>query len=187
MPETYEIKRRWTGETIIAVEIDCEPGEFASVKLGLAIKAAFKRGANLSGAYLSGADLSDTYLSGANLSGANLSGAYLSGAYLSGAPVVENIHQAVYAAASQPGALNMSAWHCGTAHCRAGWVVQLAGEEGKALEGEIGAAAAACAIYLASDPEMFRTERFPSFYVGNDEALADMKRFAEIEAARSAA
>jgi Pentapeptide repeats (8 copies) len=156
------------------------------------LRGADLSGANLSGADLSGADLSDAYLSGANLrdaylrdaylSGANLSGANLSGAYLSGAPVIENIHQKVYAAASQPDALDMGDWHkCGTTHCRAGWVTVLAGDEGKVLEDRIGTAAAATLIYLASDPTL---DKFPSFYCGNDEALVDMKRLAELEAAR---
>ncbi|AOJ10362.1 pentapeptide repeat-containing protein [Burkholderia mayonis] len=144
--------------------------------------------ANLSGANLSGANLSDAYLSGANLSGANLSGANLSDAYLSDAnlsdvPKIPNIHQAVHGAASQPGALNMGDWHssCGTSHCRAGWVVTLAGEGGKALERAMGTATAATLIYLASDPERWKIERLPNFYCGNDEALDDMKRMAEEE------
>ena len=40
--------------------------------------------------------------------------------------------------------------------------------------------AAAALIYLASDPKI---EKIPNFYCGNDEALADMKRLAELEAA----
>jgi hypothetical protein len=154
-------------------------------------------GANLSDADLRGVDLSDADLSCANLScadlsGANLSGANLRGANLSCAPKIENIHQAIYAAASAPGALDMGHWHekpdepetwlCGTAHCRAGWAVALAGEEGRALEAKIGTPAAATLIYLASDPEL---GRFPSFYCNNDEALADMKARAETEAAKA--
>ena len=81
----------------------------------------------------------------------------------------------------------MGSWHkhgyCGTTHCRAGWVVVLAGEEGKALEDRIGTAAAASLIYLASDPTL---DKFPSFYCGDGEALADMKRLAELEAAKAA-
>ena len=138
-----------------------------------------------SGAYLAGADLSGAYLRGAYLSGAYLSDADLRGADLSDAPKIENIHQTVYAAACVPGALNMGSWHCGTSHCRAGWVVTLAGEEGKALEDKIGTPAAAMSIYMASDPERWKTERLPNFYCDNDKALADMKRLAEEEAARS--
>ncbi|MBP0661314.1 hypothetical protein, partial [Mycobacterium tuberculosis] len=72
------------------------------------------------------------------------------------------------------------------AHCRAGWVVTIAGEAGKELESKIGTAGAALAIYLKSDPERFKTEPIPNFYCDNDAALADMKRMAEEEAARAA-
>ena len=155
-----------------------------AVLSGAVLHGANLRGADLSGAVLSSADLSGADLSGAVLSSADLSGADLSGADLSGAPKIENIHQAIYAAASAPDALDMGRWHtaCGTAHCRAGWAVVLAGEAGKALEAKIGTPAAATLIYLASDPEL---ERFPSFYCGNEKALADMKARAEAEAAKA--
>ncbi|OUE48249.1 hypothetical protein BZY94_01010, partial [Burkholderia territorii] len=152
------------------------------------LSGANLRDANLRGADLSGAYLRDAYLSGANLRDADLrdadlSGAYLSGAYLSGVPKIPNIHQAVYAAASQPCALDMGQWHaCETTHCRAGWVVTLAGEGGKALEWAVGTPTAATLIYLASDPERWKNERLPDFYCGNDDALADMKRMADEEA-----
>lgn len=92
---------------------------------------------------------------------------------------IKNIHQAVYDAASQPGALEMGSWHheCGTTHCRAGWVVTIAGEGGKALEYALGTPAAAALIYIASDPNL---ERIPDFYASNESALADMKRLAEV-------
>ena len=83
-------------------------------------------------------------------------------------------------AASAPGALDMSDWHtCRTTHCRAGWVVTLAGDEGRRLEDEIGTAAAAAAIYWASDPSL---ERIPDFYCDNAAAYADMTRLAERQA-----
>jgi uncharacterized protein YjbI with pentapeptide repeats len=133
----------------------------------------------LSDADLSGANLSDADLSDANLSGANLSGADLSVADLSGAPKIQNIHHAVYNAASAEGALNMDDWHtCETTHCRAGWVVMLAGAEGRNLERRIGTAAAASLIYLASDPGI---GKFPDFHCDNETALADMKQRAELE------
>lgn len=93
-----------------------------------------------------------------------------------------DIHRAVYEAASRPGALDMSTWHCGTAHCRAGWVTTLAGEAGRRLEGQLGTAAAAALIYAASDPELFEREGLPEFYADNDEALADMARLAGVSA-----
>ena len=73
----------------------------------------------------------------------------------------------------------MNAWHCGTAHCRAGWVVTLAGDAGIALEARIGTAAAALAIYLASDPSRWLREQLPNFYSSDVDALKDMKRMAE--------
>ena len=76
----------------------------------------------------------------------------------------------------------MGSWHtCETTHCRAGWVVTLAGEGGKALEWAMGTPAAAALIYLASDPKI---EKIPDFYADNSDALADMKRLAELEAAQ---
>ena len=150
---------------------------------GANLHGAYLGGADLHGAYLHGADLHGAYLGGAYLGGADLGGADLRGADLGGAPRIENIHQAVYAAASQPGALDMGDWHtCETTHCRAGWVVALAGEEGRALEAEIGTPAAATLIYLASDPSI---ERVPSFYCSAVAALEDMKAMAEAEAALS--
>lgn len=106
----------------------------------------------------------------------------LRGADLRDCPVkIKNIHSAVYAAASKPDALNMSEWHtCDTTHCRAGWVVALAGEGGRALEWAYGTPAAAALIYMASDPTL---ERVPDFYCGNSEALDDMRRLAEAERA----
>jgi hypothetical protein len=151
------------------------------------LRGANLRGANLRDANLSCADLIDANLRGADLSCANLSGADLSCANLRGAdlcecPVkIDNIHQAVFAAASQEGALNMGDWHtCDTTHCRAGWVVHLAGEAGRALEWAMGTPAAAAMIYMASDPEL---ERVPDFYCDNETALEDMRRLAEAEAA----
>jgi hypothetical protein len=96
--------------------------------------------------------------------------------------VIPGIHRAVYVAASGENALDMSHWHnsCGTAHCRAGWVVTLAGDEGKLLEDYWGTPHAAWLIYKASDPSI---KAYPDFYTTNDHALADMKRLADAEAA----
>jgi hypothetical protein len=210
----FDIKNRWTGSVQFTAEINCGEDASISFKVGLSVRWVCKNGAvlgnavlrnaDLSGAYLRNADLSGADLGNADLSGADLSGAYLrnavlgnavlrnadlsgadlSGADLSGAPKIENIHQAVYNAASAVGALNMNVWHgdCGTSHCRAGWVVTLAGAEGKALEDSIGTSAAAAAIYLASDPNI---GKFPDFYSDNNTALADMKARAEVEAANA--
>ena len=148
---------------------------------GAVLRGAVLRDAVLSGAVLSGAVLRGAVLRGADLSGADLSGAVLRDADLSGVPRIPNIHQEVFKAASAPGALNMRDWHtCDTTHCRAGWVIALAGEAGRAMEFCMGTPAAAAMIYLASDPKI---EKIPDFYCGNTEALEDMKRLAEAEAA----
>ena len=175
--EQYSIYNRWTGAVKFTAGITVTPDMTPSVKLGLAVKWGFKSGANLSGANLSGAELRGANLRGANLRGAELRGADLRGANLSDCPVkIPDIHKAVYEAASQDGALNMVVWHCGTTHCRAGWVVTLAGEGGAALEFAMGTAAAAALIYMASDPKL---EQVPNFYASNAGALADMQRLAE--------
>jgi len=154
------------------------------------------RGSNLSGSNLSGSDLSGSNLSGSDLRGSNLRGSDLSGSdlrdsnlsgsdlrgsNLRGVPKIEKIHQAVYAAASAtPEALDMGSWHaCETTHCRAGWVVTLAGEAGKAMEWCLGTPAAAALIYLKSDPTI---GKIPNFYADNEAAMEDMKRLAEQEA-----
>jgi hypothetical protein len=171
----FEIKNRWTGDVQFECELSAEvAGLSYGAKLGFAVRKAVSNDADLSGAVLSGADLR-----GAVLRGAVLRDADLSGADLRACPVtIPDIHRAVYEAASQPEALDMGLWHCGTSHCRAGWVVTLAGEGGRALEWALGTAAAAALIYQASDPTL---ERIPDFYCGNDAALADMKRLAGVE------
>ncbi|WP_421783308.1 hypothetical protein [Kiloniella litopenaei] len=79
----------------------------------------------------------------------------------------------------------MSDWHtCDTTHCRAGWVTTLAGEEGKKLEDKVGTANAAYLIYAASDPDHLSRDGAPDFYTSNENALADMKRLAELEASQ---
>jgi hypothetical protein len=176
--EKFAVRNRWTGAIQFTAEINCGATLRPKLKLGLAIKWAYERDADLRGADLRDADLRD-----ADLRGADLGGAYLSGAYLRDAPVIPDIHKAVYAAATAPDAkFDMSDWHgggnfCGTTHCRAGWVTHLAGDAGRELERRAGGTAeAATLIYLASDPKL---ERVPNFYCGNAEALADMKRLAE--------
>jgi len=96
-------------------------------------------------------------------------------------PVIENIHQKVFDAVSKPNALNMQAWHtCETRHCRAGWVVQLAGEAGKALEDFYDTPLAASLIYQASSALKVT---IPRFYDSREVAMSDMQRLADEEAA----
>lgn len=101
-------------------------------------------------------------------------------------PVIAGIHQAVYAAAtSRPDALDMCVFHhqCGTTHCRAGWVIHLAGEAGYALEQRTSSEFAAMQIYKASGHPISPCR----FYESNDVALADMKACAEREQAAASA
>ena len=58
--ESFEIKSRFTGETIFTAELTCSPDTLPSIKLGLAVKAAVR----------ARADLADACLAGANLAGA---------------------------------------------------------------------------------------------------------------------
>lgn len=93
-------------------------------------------------------------------------------------PSIIDIHRRVYEAASQPDALNMKVWHyCETTHCRAGWVVTLAGQAGRELEEQTSTPLAAMLIYKASGYEISPARFFDS----NEDALADMKRLAEEE------
>ena len=111
-------------------------------------------------------------------------------------PRIENIHSKVYEAASQPGALDMLLWHsCETTHCRAGWVVHLAGKAGYALELACSwttpspTSLAARLIYAASgyhEGGLGSTNLVPNeFLASNDEALDDMRRLADMEAAQA--
>ena len=97
---TFKIKNRFSNAVQVVAEIECNESESYSVKLGLAVKWAFKTGAdlkdadlrsaNLRSAYFGGADLRSADFGGANLEGADLGGANLrsadfGGAYLGGA------------------------------------------------------------------------------------------------------
>ena len=94
-------------------------------------------------------------------------------------PVIENIHQTVYELTSNPDSLDMSNWHtCDTTHCRAGWVVFLAGKEGVELEIKTSTEFAAMQIYKASSEIKVSPVRF---YESNEAAMADIKRCAEEE------
>ena len=93
-------------------------------------------------------------------------------------PIIPNIHQAVYAAASQPDALDMGNFHrCGTTHCRAGWVIHLAGPEGYALATRTSSTFAAMQIYRASGYRISPVR----FFESKAKALQDMKKLATME------
>jgi hypothetical protein len=97
-------------------------------------------------------------------------------------PVIPNIHQALLAAVTEPShALKMDNWHsCRTTHCRGGWVITLAGEDGKKLEEATTTEFAAMQIYRASSPIRVSPVRF---YETNEVAMADIERCAKEEAA----
>jgi hypothetical protein len=72
----------------------------------------------------------------------------------------------------------MNDWHtCEKTHCRAAWVVTLAGAEGKALEEFFNTELAAMMIYDASCPGYKINPA--RFFDSNKAALADMKKLAE--------
>lgn len=93
-------------------------------------------------------------------------------------PVIKDINQSVYAAANQPGALNMAVCHtCETTHSLAGWVVVLAGDAGTKLERHYGAELAARLIYRESKSPINPAR----LYDGDDDAIADMKARAGVQ------
>ncbi len=96
-------------------------------------------------------------------------------------PIIENIHAKVLEAVTKTDkSLNMSKWHtCDTTHCRAGWVVTLAGKAGLELEEKTSTAFAASMIYKASSPIRVY---YPRFFETDEQAMADIKRCAEEEA-----
>ena len=187
----FEVKNRFSGEVQFTAEIECAEDASVSVKLGLAVRWAYKTGADLRDADLRGADLRGAYLRDANLCGANLCGADLSGADLRGAnlrgalkvdsadiPVIPNIDNVILGAIEMGGKLDMNSWHangiCGTTHCRAGWAVHLGGEKGKALEARFGPQIAGTLIYEASRPG----QPAPDFYATDDDAMEDIRKCA---------
>jgi uncharacterized protein YjbI with pentapeptide repeats len=158
---------------------------------GMDFSGAFLREANLNGAILSGtnfaganlfgADISDTCLRGADLTGANIVGASLSGSDISGvtglpdAPVVVDLDWRIADAITDKclgDALEMQVWHsfCGTAHCRAGWAITLAGNEGKDLELRYGPSVAGALVYYASTGR----GQIPNWRQSNREAMDDI-------------
>jgi hypothetical protein len=89
-------------------------------------------------------------------------------------PIVLDLDKKVAEAVEQHG-LNMGRWHCGTTHCRYGWAITLAGEAGAALENALGPEMAGRLIYEASTGRVA-----PDPYMSNEEALADIRRCAQL-------
>jgi hypothetical protein len=94
-------------------------------------------------------------------------------------PVIPNIHASVLTAVQGKGALDMSAWHtCKTTHCRAGWVVTLAGEAGNELEKRTSTLFAAMRICKESSSVRVSPVRF---FDDNAKAMEDIQRCAQEE------
>ena len=95
-------------------------------------------------------------------------------------PKIEHIHQRLLEAVTIKGKLDMATWHtCETTHCRAGWIVTLAGKAGEELDEQTSPEFAAKQIYHASSPIRVSPVRF---YETNEVAMADIKRCAKEEA-----
>ena len=78
----------------------------------------------------------------------------------------------------------MSDWHtCETTHCRAGWVVCLAGAAGTELEAKTSTLFAAMQIYHKSCPNIPVSP--VRFFESNEVAAADIKRCADLELAQT--
>ena len=97
----FEIKNRFSGEVQFIAEIEAAEKTSLYLKIGLAVRWAYKtkaylRDTYLRGAYLRGADLQDANLRGANLQGANLRDTYLRGADLQGANLRDAYLQDTY-------------------------------------------------------------------------------------------
>ncbi len=83
-------------------------------------------------------------------------------------PIVDDLDEKVAEVALR-GNLDMSSWHCGTTHCRAGWAIMFGGEAGAALEDAVGPAMAGRLIYEASTGRLA-----PNFFASNEDAMADI-------------
>ena len=173
----FKFQMRYSGLTPIEVEI---AAELDAADPGARLKAAMQVVVDGHAKWLRGeddgtrADLRGADLRGADLRGADLRGAVLTRAVLTGftIPVIENIDAAILGAIKSGGALNMCKWHtCGTAHCRAGWAIVLAGEAGADLEAKVGPAAAGALIYAVSRPG----KPIPNFYARNEDAMASIR------------
>ena len=176
--EILELHRLWIivdpkGKLADLTDADLTDADLTDADLRYAdLRYADLRYADLTDANLSYADLTDADLRYAILTGTNLTGANLTDGEI---PIVECIDQTILALIKEtPGCFDMGSWHndCGTTHCRAGWAVNLAGDEGKKLEEEIGSSAAGAFIYAKSCP----TLPVPDFYATNEDAIEDMKK-----------
>ena len=95
-------------------------------------------------------------------------------------PIIKNIHAKVLEAVSRKGALKMSDWHtCETTHCRAGWVIHLAGNAGYKLEKSVRSTPFAASLIYDKSSNVRVPEHL--FYDTKKDAMASIKRCAELE------
>jgi hypothetical protein len=128
MKFTVEIKNRWSAKVQFSCEVETSHNARAGLKLGLAVKEGYRRGADLRCADLSGAKIGNELIPTDEQA----------------APLLAEVAAAALACDD---ALNMSTWHtCETTHCIAGWAIKLAGERGAALEAEYGSQSAGMAL-----------------------------------------
>lgn len=165
---------------------------------GVDLEAARLNGADFRGALLMdsslrGADLTDADLTGAYLHNARMSQVKLTGTKLSVRshpsdadtspitvePYTDLAKDILSCIDSALGLLAMRAWHtpetdsCGTAHCLAGWAVNVYDADGR-LEGLLRTSAAAALIFQACLGEV------PDYYSTNDVAFSWLKKKAAV-------
>ena len=139
-------------------------------------KSADLRYADLRYADLRSADLRSADLRHADLRYANFIDADLTNADLPDCPQrPEDLLQKIAAAIRQPGALDMEDWHCGTAHCLAGWAVELT-PGAKEFESKT-------STYLAG--RLLIPELEPFFFSDNETALQETEKYLKPEGAQT--
>jgi len=72
----FDVINKFSGIVQFTADIDCDEDASNPIKIGLAVKWAYKVGANLDGANFDGANLGRANLARANFDGANFGGAY---------------------------------------------------------------------------------------------------------------
>lgn len=134
------------------------------------------RGADLDGANFEKANLQNADFRGASLKFADFSEANILGTKFDAQiPKVEKLHSRLLEVD-----VDMFTWHtCDTTHCRAGWAIHLAGEEGYALERKYGPNVAGALITINSCPEL--NGQVPNWFATDKEARTDIARLAEME------
>ena len=170
----FELKSWRTNKVLVNIKIKDEEWELRFI---LALRKGIREKANLTEAKLIGADLTEADLTRANLTDANLTEADLTEAILPRITPILDLDCKILAALENGGSLDMGTWHgCETTHCRAGWAILLAGEEGKMLEEKYGPLIAGSFIYAVSYPD----HPIPDFFTTNEKALADIQKRAKL-------